>query len=222
MPTLKTPQAGGGGPEDSEKTAGRLVSAVRDARGLTQREVASRLGRSRAWVSMVEAGQRGLHLEEVPSWADALQVDAFLLERLVRGCRGLLWRDGEWEFYKLGITDLTRAEGVFDEEEAHAQAMAELAAIVNQLADPMHDRKVASPGEEGVSVRSSKGVTALVPVSLPLAAVAVEDVPPQGTRADVEQLLERLTDQQTSLVAAFMRGLLAQARTRSPGTSQES
>lgn len=195
--------------------AGRLISAIRLARGLTQRDVAARLGRSRPFVSLIESGQRALRVEDAASWADALGVDPVLLERLVKACRGLLWRDGGWEFYSLGITDQSRAEGTWDLQLAHQEALDEVARLVNELADPLRDHRIAVADEEGVRVKWREN-SWHVPIDFPLSAVALTDAPPQGTRQDVDQLLEGLSDQQLALTAAFVRGIVAQARTRIP------
>jgi ribosome-binding protein aMBF1 (putative translation factor) len=66
---------------DSYKALLALVRDARVAAGLSQTELAERLGRHQSWVSKVEVGERRLDLEELRQMCDELEID---LVRLVR------------------------------------------------------------------------------------------------------------------------------------------
>ena len=68
-----------------------LMAALTDARekaGLTQRELARRLGRAHSFVGKIESGERQLNVLEFCEYADALQADACELLRAVMRARG--------------------------------------------------------------------------------------------------------------------------------------
>ena len=55
-----------------------LLELIREARhraGISQAELATRLGRPQSWVSKVEIGERRLDLEELRQVCDALEID---------------------------------------------------------------------------------------------------------------------------------------------------
>ena len=58
---------------------GNNVKKYRDRAGLTQAELAERVGVGTAFVSRVERGQKRMRLETVLAFADALQISAGLL-----------------------------------------------------------------------------------------------------------------------------------------------
>jgi transcriptional regulator with XRE-family HTH domain len=61
-----------------------LIALLRDARegsGLSQADLAHRLGRPQSWVSKVEIGERRLDLEELRQVCEALDVDILGLVR---------------------------------------------------------------------------------------------------------------------------------------------
>jgi len=70
----------------------RLLRAWREAAGLTQDEIAARLGNTQSFVSKVERGERRLDVVELVEWCEALELDpqeAFgqILQIRVRGNR---------------------------------------------------------------------------------------------------------------------------------------
>jgi transcriptional regulator with XRE-family HTH domain len=67
-----------------------LLSLLRDARdrsGVSQVELAERLGRPQSWVSKIEIGERRLDLEELRQMCEALDID---LVKLVRKWLGAI------------------------------------------------------------------------------------------------------------------------------------
>lgn len=61
-----------------------LLDLVREARtktGLSQAELAKKLGRPQSWVSKVETGERRLDLEELRQVCEALGIDMVKLVR---------------------------------------------------------------------------------------------------------------------------------------------
>lgn len=65
------------------KCLGELLQAARRAVGCTQAELAHRLGRPQSYVSKYEQGARRLDLLEFLEIAQALQIDALALMRVV-------------------------------------------------------------------------------------------------------------------------------------------
>lgn len=68
-----------------------LVSALKAAResaGITQRELARRLGRAHSFVGKIESGERQLNVLEFCEYADVLGADAGELIRAVAKARG--------------------------------------------------------------------------------------------------------------------------------------
>lgn len=62
------------------------VAATRIRAGLTQRDLAARLGRAHSFVGKVESGERQLNVLEFCELADALKVSAtVLLAKILRG-----------------------------------------------------------------------------------------------------------------------------------------
>lgn len=62
-----------------------LLVSERKRKGLTQAEVAARLGRPQSYVSKYERGERRLDIIEVFDVANALGVDSLALFRLLKG-----------------------------------------------------------------------------------------------------------------------------------------
>ena len=56
------------------KVVGREIRATRNALGLTQAEVAARLGASASYLSAVEAGRRNLTLGQLANIANAMRL----------------------------------------------------------------------------------------------------------------------------------------------------
>jgi transcriptional regulator with XRE-family HTH domain len=56
------------------KVVGREIRATRNALGLTQAEVAERLGASASYISAVEAGRRNLTLGQLANIANAMRL----------------------------------------------------------------------------------------------------------------------------------------------------
>lgn len=56
-----------------------VLVASRNEAGLTQRDLAERLGRPHSFVSKVESGERELRYLEFMDWAAALKVDPIVL-----------------------------------------------------------------------------------------------------------------------------------------------
>ena len=54
------------------KTAGKLLRAIREAGGMTQVEVAARMGIAQTELSRLETGRRRIKVEDLPPWAAAL------------------------------------------------------------------------------------------------------------------------------------------------------
>lgn len=54
----------------------REMARIRSAAGLTQAELATRLGKGQSFVSKVETGERYLDVMDFLSWCDAVNVDA--------------------------------------------------------------------------------------------------------------------------------------------------
>jgi transcriptional regulator with XRE-family HTH domain len=74
----------GGGTSKGAGTSARqsVAAEIRKARlaaGLTQRELASRLKRSPAWIGAAEKGHRRIYLHDLPRIAQALGMDAIEL-----------------------------------------------------------------------------------------------------------------------------------------------
>lgn len=61
----------------------RELTAAREAAGLTQRELAQRLGRAHSFVGKLESGARQLNVLEFCEYAEALRVDPVELLRRV-------------------------------------------------------------------------------------------------------------------------------------------
>ena len=69
-----------------------LLRSMRTEAGITQDQLAERLGRAQTWVSKTELGERRIDLEELRQWSDALGVDvrdlvAEWLDKLARPSR---------------------------------------------------------------------------------------------------------------------------------------
>jgi transcriptional regulator with XRE-family HTH domain len=61
--------------EDLKRAVGERLSLTRDVVGLTQREVAQRAGMNTQAYSMVETGERPLHIEDAIRLRDVFKVD---------------------------------------------------------------------------------------------------------------------------------------------------
>lgn len=59
---------------DANRALGERLRQLRTAHDLTQAEVADALGKPQSFVSKIESGERSLHLCEVPSYAEALNM----------------------------------------------------------------------------------------------------------------------------------------------------
>lgn len=55
---------------------GKAVRAQRNVKGISQEELAMRIGADQAYVSRIEAGQMNVTLETVEQIAEALQIDS--------------------------------------------------------------------------------------------------------------------------------------------------
>lgn len=64
------------------------LSSAREGAGLSQRELAKRLGRAHSFVGKIESGERQLNVLEFCDYADALGVDAAKLLGFVLKARG--------------------------------------------------------------------------------------------------------------------------------------
>ena len=65
----------------------RLLRQARLAAGVTQAQVARRLGRPQSWVSEIETANRRIDLIEFLKYADAIGVSPYELIREFRGVR---------------------------------------------------------------------------------------------------------------------------------------
>lgn len=54
---------------------GKCLAAARGRAGLTQVQLAARLGAPQSFVSKVESGERSVHVSELFRYADALETD---------------------------------------------------------------------------------------------------------------------------------------------------
>lgn len=61
--------------DEYERVVRQTLREVREERGLTQVELAQRLGVHRQTISRTETGKRPLELGEFFDWADALEID---------------------------------------------------------------------------------------------------------------------------------------------------
>lgn len=62
-----------------------VLAAIRTEAGLTQRELASRLGRAHSYVSRIEKGDRRLDVPEMIQWCEVLDTDPVsVMKRIVR------------------------------------------------------------------------------------------------------------------------------------------
>ena len=59
---------------DATEKIGHTLRKLRNERNLTQKTVASDLGKHQSYVSKIEMGEKSLHLYEVFAYADALDV----------------------------------------------------------------------------------------------------------------------------------------------------
>lgn len=64
---------------DANKVCGGCLARLRRESGLTQVELATRLGVPQSYVSKVETGERSLRAYELFDYADALSIDAHSL-----------------------------------------------------------------------------------------------------------------------------------------------
>ncbi len=62
----------------SRQRIGQILRELRDKAGLTQAQLASRLGRTTTSVSKIELGHRGIEMPEIARWAAACGFDARL------------------------------------------------------------------------------------------------------------------------------------------------
>lgn len=65
--------------EDAQATFGQRIRHYREARGISQQELASSVGRGHAMISMLERGQRQIHVDEIVTFARVLNVPAIAL-----------------------------------------------------------------------------------------------------------------------------------------------
>jgi transcriptional regulator with XRE-family HTH domain len=64
------------------------LKAAREAAGITQRDLARKLGRAHSFVGKIESGERQLNVLEFCEYADALGADAVEVIRAVLSSRG--------------------------------------------------------------------------------------------------------------------------------------
>ena len=62
-----------------EKLFGRRLKALREMRGISQRKLADKLGKSAQYVSRIETGDRKPSMDQVRKMAAALDVPVFML-----------------------------------------------------------------------------------------------------------------------------------------------
>ena len=68
---------------DANKTCGKCLSQIRREQGITQVELAKRLGRPQSFVSKIETGERSLKVYEQFAYARALGISSeALVQRL--------------------------------------------------------------------------------------------------------------------------------------------
>jgi len=207
------------------KQFGQMVQVVREARQLSQAAVARSLGKSRSVVAFLENGLRDLQLEEAAAWADALGVDSDDLVRLRYLAYGYRWVDGEWTFWSdlVDPVDERHSDGAYDEE-VYQGLFDDAAEIVNKLAgkeicrvNGYEDGDARGDGLRLLLPRPEGHETVFLfrPRERCLGDPNEQTVTvTQGTREDLNMLLDKSSAEQIHLTAAFVRGLHAQARSR--------
>ena len=206
------------------KQFGQMVQVVREARQLSQAAVARSLGKSRSVVAFLENGLRDLQLEEAAAWADALGVDSDDLVRLRYLAYGYRWVDGEWTFWMDVVDPVAAKHESFDELEVLWDLYQEAEEVINRMAG----RKICEVYDPTEFHGYADGLTLLLPrprghetffqfrplhpcLGDPNEQTATVT---QGTREDLNMLLDKSSAEQIHLTAAFVRGLHAQARSR--------
>jgi transcriptional regulator with XRE-family HTH domain len=208
--------------EACERRFVRLLALVREARGLLQTDVAERLGKSRSVVAFVENRNRQLKPDEFPLWAEALGVEVDDITTLRMLSYGYRLRDGEWVFWRDWEDPEAYLYDAEDPEEVHFGPVNDIAALVNKMSGwevcEHNYRDWSDAGELTLNFPKSRQSAGFI-VSLPKTPLLGDPNEPalvhvQGTREDLDALLEESTAEQISLTAAFIRGLHAQARSR--------
>ena len=59
---------------EATRKIGKKLRALRRKKGLTQEQVATTLNRPQSYISKLESGEKSLHVYEVFSYADALEI----------------------------------------------------------------------------------------------------------------------------------------------------
>lgn len=60
-----------------------VLAAIREEAGVTQRELARRIGRAHSYVGRIETGARRLDLPEFIEWCEALGADPVKVQRRI-------------------------------------------------------------------------------------------------------------------------------------------
>jgi transcriptional regulator with XRE-family HTH domain len=60
-----------------------VLVAIREEAGVTQRELARRIGRAHSYVGRIETGARRLDLPEFIEWCEALGIDPVKVQRRI-------------------------------------------------------------------------------------------------------------------------------------------
>lgn len=103
---------------------GRRIAAAREARDLTQKELASLLGYSEGWIADIERGRRNISVVEIGRCAVALgaSTDQFILGREPESGAQWLRLQPYWD--KLSKTDRDFALASFERQMQHLVAAA--------------------------------------------------------------------------------------------------
>ena len=70
---------------DANRTCGKCLSQIRREQGITQVELAKKLGVPQSFISKVETGERSLRVYEQFVYADALGITVETLVRMLHG-----------------------------------------------------------------------------------------------------------------------------------------
>lgn len=82
---------------DSDASIGRLLAQRREELGLTQAQLAARMGASQAWITQVETGKREPRWSTLLEFARALEMEPMFVPRTrVRAVHALLLSDDDW------------------------------------------------------------------------------------------------------------------------------
>ena len=83
--------------EKASASIGRLFARRREQLGMTQAELAARMGASQAWITQVETGKREPRWSTLLEFARALEIEPIFVPRQrAPAVRSLLQDEGEW------------------------------------------------------------------------------------------------------------------------------